>query len=71
MTTGHEQPTGADRLRAARGVIADVAHYTPQELRAACRHVLALSDDDEERQEAEGLLAFFGKHEGGARCAKS
>jgi hypothetical protein len=66
-----EQPTDIDRLRAARGVIADVAHHTRQELRDACRVVLELSEDEEERHEAEGLLAFFVEHRGGARCAKS
>lgn len=70
MTVGPDQ-TEADRLRAARGVIADVAHHTAQELRAACRVVLELSEDIDERQEAQGLLAFFAEHRGGTRCAKS
>jgi hypothetical protein len=63
--------TGADRLRAARGVIADAAHHTPQDLRAACRVVLELSADDEEREDARGLLVFFGERRGGAPCLKS
>jgi hypothetical protein len=39
MTVGPHELTETDRLRAARGVIADVSHHTPQELRDACRTV--------------------------------
>jgi hypothetical protein len=71
VTVGPGEPSDTDRLRAARGVIADVAHHTAQELRTACGVVLELSEDKEERQEAEGLLAFFAEDRGGVRCAKS
>lgn len=60
-----------DRLAAARGVLADIAQHTTREVQAACKVILNLSDDDDEREEAEGLLRFFAGRAGGNTCARS
>jgi hypothetical protein len=55
----HPGAAAQERLGAARGVLADVAQHSAQEVRAACRVVLDLGDDPDERAEARGLLNFL------------
>lgn len=55
----HLDAEAPERLAAARGVLADVAQHSAREAQAACRLVLELGDDPEERAEAAGLLTFL------------
>lgn len=57
----HHRPDAAvpDRLGAARGVLADIAHHSALEAQAACRTVLELGEDPDERKDARGLLNFL------------
>jgi hypothetical protein len=80
VTAGAKHPPDArlegeapdtERLHVARGVLADIAHHTPQDVQAACRVVLECSDDDQEREDAQGLLTFFAERRGGTPCARS
>ena len=57
----HPDAPKLERLDTARGTLADVAHHTAREVQAACRLVLELGDDPEERAEAEGLLSFLSR----------
>jgi hypothetical protein len=71
QASAHPEALDVDRLAAARGVLADIAQHTTREVQAACRVILSLSDDVEEREEAEGLLRFFAARPGGETCARS
>lgn len=57
----HPRPDAAapERLGAARGVLADIAHHSAREVQAACRVVLELGEDPDERKDAQGLLNFL------------
>ena len=80
MTSAPDRPNDAgvdpkapdsDRLAAARGVLADIAQYTTREVQATCKVILSLSDDHDEREEADGLLHFFAERAVGDTCARS
>lgn len=60
-----------DRLRAARGVVADAAAHAPEVLAEACRTVFWLSGDADERSEAAALLRLCGAAEAPERPAEA
>lgn len=52
---GTTEPWPAERLREARGILADMAHHTDTRLVLAARVVIAHSPDDAECKDASAL----------------
>lgn len=62
------EPWPAERLREARGILADVAHHPDTRLVLAARIVITHSRDEAERNDASALQRLLDKRVAVAAC---